>query len=130
MRVLHGSQRMAPSRGCDTLPARSARTLRVFEQEARTISGNRHRKEAKSGSKRTVILPEFVAAVLRGYQRGQMKWRLKLGRAWEDNDLILAKPGGHRPRSPVPVAAAARGLRQCGHPSDQLPHPCGTPLAP
>lgn len=41
-------------------------------------------------SRRAIPLPASVAAELRAHRREQAKWRLKLGEAYEDHDLVFA----------------------------------------
>lgn len=45
-------------------------------------------------SRRNVILPAFAIGLLKEHKRKQSEHRLKLGPAYEDNDLIFARPDG------------------------------------
>lgn len=74
--------------------------LRVFEQDTRTLSGKRVRKEAKAGSKREIKVPAFLLRELLAHRREARKWALRVGQAYEPSDLIwtsqVGTPLGHR----------------------------------
>ena len=45
-------------------------------------------------SRRRVALPTFVATILKAYKREQNETRLKLGPAYQNNDLVYPRPDG------------------------------------
>ncbi len=76
-----------------------AGTLRVTQQYVRTNDGNIFQAPKTNLSRRTVQIPQNVVKEIRAHKAWQAQYRLALGEAYENNDLVFCNEDG-RPLDP------------------------------
>jgi integrase len=71
-----------------------AGTLAITVQRQREFGRGRVERPAKSGSRRTLVLPAPVVDALRAHQASQAAERARAGRVWEDHGILFANTQG------------------------------------
>jgi integrase len=71
-----------------------AATMAIVVQRQREYGRGRVERPAKSGSRRTLVLPEPVVDALRAHQARQATERARAGRGWEDHGILFANTFG------------------------------------
>jgi integrase len=71
-------------------------SLQVRRTLQRTAEGYRWDDTKTAHSRRRIALPALAIAALRRHRARQAQERLRLGPAWQDNDLVFTEAGGGR----------------------------------
>jgi integrase len=88
-----------------------AATMTVIVQRQREYGRGRVERPAKSGSRRTLVLPEPVVTALRAHQHVQAAERASAGQGWEEHGMLFANTFG-RPHENTYIGRVLERCRQ------------------
>jgi integrase len=88
-----------------------AATMAIVVQRQREFGRGRVERPAKSGSRRTLVLPAPVVDALRVHQTSQAAERARAGRQWEDHGMLFANTQG-RPHENTYIGRVLERCRQ------------------